>query len=61
MPGASETLQEKGEKADITRFVEQMTNLNLYNSVFVDCTSSETVAGLYHRILRWEHPHRGGQ
>lgn len=46
-----ETLQEKGEKADITRFVEQMTSLNLYNSVFVDCTSSETVAGLYHRIL----------
>lgn len=46
-----EILQEKGGKADITRFVEQMTSLNLYNSVFVDCTSSETVAGLYHRIL----------
>jgi len=31
--------------------VEKMTGMNLYNSVFVDCTSSETVASMYHRIL----------
>jgi len=49
--GFREALPEKGEKADIAAFVEKMTGMNLYNSVFVDCTSSETVASMYHRIL----------
>lgn len=32
-------------------FVEQMKNLNIYNSVFVDCTASDRVALLYKDIL----------
>ncbi len=35
----------------IDAFIDQMTELNLYNSVFVDCTASEMIAAGYHRIL----------
>lgn len=46
-----DALAEKGETPDIHRFAEGMIAMNLYNSVFVDCTSSEIVASAYHRIL----------
>lgn len=48
---ALETLQEKGEPTDLEKFFQNMHALNLPGSVFVDCTSSEAVAGLYERIL----------
>jgi len=39
------------EKSSVKAFVEKMTAMNLYNSVFVDCTASPEVAEEYHQIL----------
>lgn len=38
---------ESGEKADLDRFLETIRVNNLRNSVFVDCTANEKVAGKY--------------
>lgn len=48
---AVETLNEKGEPMNLEAFYQNMTSMNLPSSIFVDCTSSEAVAGLYERIL----------
>ena len=48
---AVETLHEKGEPMNLEAFYQNMTGMNLPSSIFVDCTSSEAVAGLYERIL----------
>lgn len=48
---AVETLHEKGEPMNLEAFYQNMTSMNLPSSIFVDCTSSEAVAGLYERIL----------
>lgn len=39
------------EKADIGFFIKQIKELNLRNSVFVDCTASEDIAGLYEQVF----------
>lgn len=44
-------LQEKGEPLIMGTFIERMKSLNLANSIFVDNTSSEEVAGYYSTIL----------
>jgi len=44
-------LSEKGEKASLPEFVHRMKNLNLSQSVFVDCTSNEELANHYEGIL----------
>jgi len=44
-------LKTAGEKGDISRFIKQMTKLNLRNSVFIDCTADEDVASMYGEIL----------
>ena len=41
----------KGEAMHMEKFVEQMVSLNLPNSIFVDCTSSEDVTSFYEAIL----------
>jgi aspartokinase/homoserine dehydrogenase 1 len=41
----------EGEGMNLPEFVSRMIKLNLPNSIFVDCTSSELVANLYHEIL----------
>ncbi len=41
----------EGELMSLSSFFEKMESLNLSNSIFVDCTSSEEVAGFYDRIL----------
>lgn len=41
----------KGEAMHMDKFVEQMVSLNLPNSIFVDCTSSEEVTSFYEAIL----------
>jgi aspartokinase/homoserine dehydrogenase 1 len=41
----------KGETMHMEKFVEQMVSLNLPNSIFVDCTSSEEVTSFYEAIL----------
>src|SRR5690606_37034655 len=46
-----ETLIEKGEPMDMDEFARRMFDLNLPNSVFVDCTSSEEVTDHYESIL----------
>ena len=37
--------------SDLGEFVKAMKEMNLFNSVFVDCTASEEVAGWYREIL----------
>lgn len=46
-----EVLKTSGEKGDISDFIQQMTKLNLRNSVFIDCTADEDVASRYDDIL----------
>jgi len=38
---------EQGEKADLDRFIEDIRDNNLRNSVFIDCTASEKVSAKY--------------
>lgn len=44
-------MQEKGEAMSLNSFVGTMLSLNLSNSIFVDCTSSEEVTEHYESIL----------
>ncbi|HTH55267.1 MAG TPA: bifunctional aspartate kinase/homoserine dehydrogenase I, partial [Cyclobacteriaceae bacterium] len=44
-------MKETGAPMCLAKFVDQMISLNLPNSIFVDCTSSEKVAECYERIL----------
>ncbi len=46
-----ELLHTQGQPMSIARFVEQMKQLNLSNSIFVDNTASEKVASFYETIL----------
>lgn len=43
---------QKGEKASLQGFLAQIKTLNLRNSIFVDVTANEEVAGLYPEYLR---------
>ncbi len=47
----SEVLSKSGEKMDIHLFVEKMKEMNLSQSIFVDCTSDEKIAAAYADIL----------
>jgi aspartokinase/homoserine dehydrogenase 1 len=42
---------EAAEKSDMKQFCKQMIEMNLFNSVFVDCTAEKKVADQYHTIL----------
>ena len=42
---------EKGGKSNIERLRDEVIGMNIFNSVFVDCTASEDVAGLYQTFL----------
>lgn len=44
-------LHENGEKSELHHFVEKMKALNLPNTIFVDNTANEEVAGFYESIL----------
>jgi aspartokinase/homoserine dehydrogenase 1 len=44
-------LDHNGEPANISAFIEKMKELNLRNSVFIDCTAEGTVATHYLEIL----------
>lgn len=46
-----ENLIEQGEVSSVEKFVDRMINLNLQNSVFVDCTSNSEVVNEYENIL----------
>ena len=45
-------LEDRGEASNIAAFVRRMKEMNLPNSVFIDCTSSEAVAEFYYEILK---------
>src|SRR5205085_946874 len=45
-----EILSRSGEKMDIDLFVRRMKDLNLSQSIFVDCTSEEKIADVYEEI-----------
>ncbi|HEY5824878.1 MAG TPA: bifunctional aspartate kinase/homoserine dehydrogenase I [Cyclobacteriaceae bacterium] len=49
--GLNERKNEEGETMSIQAYVEKMKALNLSNSIFVDCTSSEAVTEHYLEIL----------
>ena len=44
-------VEQSEEKADIEIFVDRMRQMNLSNSVFVDCTASEKVIKVYQKVL----------
>jgi aspartokinase/homoserine dehydrogenase 1 len=44
-------LLDDGRKTDLSEFVSEIATLNLRNSVFIDCTPSEAVAGLYKKLF----------
>lgn len=47
----AELLDKSGEKMEIAEFVKRMEAMNLSQSVFVDCTSSDKIVDLYPEIL----------
>ena len=47
-----QALKTQGETSDMQAFVHRMEEMNLPNSVFVDCTSSEAVVKFYHEVLQ---------
>jgi aspartokinase/homoserine dehydrogenase 1 len=44
-------MKESGEEMNLNAFFGTMNAMNLSNSIFVDCTSSEAVTGFYESIL----------
>lgn len=46
-----ELLEESNFKASPEAIMDEVIAMNLYNSVFVDCTASHEIAALYHRLL----------
>ncbi|HVO72701.1 MAG TPA: bifunctional aspartate kinase/homoserine dehydrogenase I [Ignavibacteriaceae bacterium] len=45
-------LHEKGTRTNLNKFIDSMKNLNLPNSIFVDCTASEEVTIYYTDVLK---------
>ena len=49
---SKETLNSAGEKSNINMFINQITKLNLRNSVFIDCTANAMVSATYQNALQ---------
>jgi aspartokinase/homoserine dehydrogenase 1 len=49
--GAIEKLEKEGTSGSVADFRDRIIEMNLANSVFVDCSASEEVAGIYHSLL----------
>ncbi len=45
-------LDTEGEKADINKFIKNIDDSNLRNSIFVDITASQDVSDVYNQILK---------
>jgi aspartokinase/homoserine dehydrogenase 1 len=41
-----------GKKADLQQFVDEIINMNLRNSIFVDITANDAVASVYNQLLQ---------
>src|SRR5699024_7464782 len=48
---AQNSLSQKGEPSELSSFIQQMKQLNMPNSIFVDCTASQQVSEQYADIL----------
>jgi aspartokinase/homoserine dehydrogenase 1 len=46
-----EKLLEEGLPSGLEQFKNEIIGLNMYNSIFVDCTANDAVAGLYAELL----------
>lgn len=46
-----EELQEKGQESNIDHLRDEIIGMNIFNSVFVDCTASKDIASLYKDFL----------
>ncbi|MDX8341067.1 bifunctional aspartate kinase/homoserine dehydrogenase I [Draconibacterium sp. IB214405] len=46
-----EQLDASGQTSSLQGFVDEIKEMNIYNSVFVDCTANDAVADLYNEIL----------
>ncbi len=46
-----EQLEKSDKQSSLQEFVDEMKAVNIYNSVFIDCTASDNVATLYKKIL----------
>ncbi|MDR1381552.1 MAG: bifunctional aspartate kinase/homoserine dehydrogenase I [Tannerella sp.] len=44
-------LREKGDESSPELLRDEIVKMNIFNSVFIDCTSSEKIAGLYETLL----------
>jgi bifunctional aspartokinase / homoserine dehydrogenase 1 len=47
----TDILERKGEAVDLEKYIKNIQELDLPNSIFVDCTASEAVPKLYSKIL----------
>ncbi len=47
-----ESLENSDKISSMKGFTEEIRNMNIYNSVFVDCTASEKVATMYKELLQ---------
>jgi aspartokinase/homoserine dehydrogenase 1 len=52
MDSCEKRMMSEGEEADIDRFIERMSELNLSNSIFIDCTASDEIAQAYANVLQ---------
>ena len=51
LEGYKERLYTEGEESDIQKLRDNVIGMNIFNSVFVDCTASEDVSDLYKDFL----------
>jgi bifunctional aspartokinase / homoserine dehydrogenase 1 len=51
MAAFKETLVQSENRSSLRGFVDEMKAMNIYNSVFVDCTASDEVSDYYREIL----------
>ncbi|MDP2339052.1 MAG: bifunctional aspartate kinase/homoserine dehydrogenase I [Bacteroidota bacterium] len=46
-----EKLMTEGHESSLAKFKNEIIRMNMYNSIFVDCTANEQAAGLYAELL----------
>ena len=46
-----QTLMDEGEESNPAHLCEEILKMNIFNSVFVDCTASPDIAALYERLM----------
>ncbi|WP_372934522.1 bifunctional aspartate kinase/homoserine dehydrogenase I [Mariniphaga sediminis] len=51
MTSFREKLENSEQKSGLPGFIHEMKEMNIYNSVFVDCTASDEVSGYYKEVL----------